>query len=68
MKKILEDEGLLVMKRILNESDIRSKIIQETFYKEKWHGIIAATFNRITREELRWYPYKIEVSQQLKEN
>lgn len=26
------------------------------------------TFNRITRMELRWYPYEIEVRQQLKES
>ena len=31
-------------------------------------GLSAPTFNRITREELRWYPYMVKVTQQLKEN
>ena len=26
--------------------------------------LFAATFNRITREDLRWHPYKINVRQQ----
>ena len=31
-------------------------------------GLYAATFNRIAREELRWYPCRVKVKQQLKEN
>ena len=31
-------------------------------------GLSAPTFNRITREDLLWYPYKIKVRIQLKEN
>ena len=31
-------------------------------------GLSPATFNRITHEELRWYPYRVKVRQQLKEN
>ena len=31
--------------------------------RRKGMGLSAATFNRITREELRWYPYKIKVRQ-----
>ena len=31
-------------------------------------GLSAATFNRITHEGLHWYPYRVKVRQQLKEN
>ena len=31
-------------------------------------GLSAATFNRITHEQLCWYPYTVKVRQQLKEN
>ena len=31
-------------------------------------GLSAATFNRITRGELCWYPYRVKVRQQSKEN
>ena len=31
-------------------------------------ALSAPTFNRITHEELRWYPYRVKVRQHLKEN
>ena len=30
-------------------------------------GLSDPTFNRITHEDLRWYPYKVKVRQQLKD-
>ena len=54
-KKIVEDERLLVLKRTL--SDMLENNPRNISAKRNRMRLSAATFNKIPREELRWYPH-----------
>ena len=54
-KKIVEDERLLVLKRTL--SDMLENNPRNISAKRNGMGLSAATFNKIPREELHWYPH-----------